>query len=461
MRRIASQPLAWMLLNAALALTLLQATGRFQAFEDPDTDSYRTMPLGSLRGALSHHRTIGYPLFLKGVRAVTGTDRSAPYFQFLIYFLAVAAFGLALRSVGFSPGATGAAACVLLWSHAVFDFTGFMHPDLLAVSGAIFAMAALIVALRPKASWGVWVGLAAAIFATVQIRPAYLFLPPLVPVLGLALALFVFRVPLTRRSGVRLFAVLTTAAAAPLLAFCGLRWLVVGDFGLVSFGGYNLIGITAQFLDEDLLPKLSPEVRPLAAAILRRREAHAQWAPPANYWDIEHRYANVIWEISIPAAKELYGDDAVQTNRAIMQLSREVIRLRPDRYLRWLAASGREGMRNLLLLFITDKGTRLALLVLLATQAIVLTRHFRTGWLPAPQPASQQRFLEVNTLLWLALGFAIPKLVLVILVETPIHRYLNGAVVFAPALMGVLAYHRFRQVFPSPARADSLSSAEE
>jgi hypothetical protein len=234
----------------------------------------------------------------------------------------------------------------------------------------------------------------------------------------------------------------------------------VGDFGLVSFGGYNIIGITAQLLDEELLPELSAEVRPLAADILRRREIHPHWEPPVNYWAMERAYAGVVWEVAIPAAKERYGDDAVQTNRAVTQLSREVILRRPERYLRWLAWSGREGMRSLLLLFITDKGTRLALLVLLILQAIVITRHWRTRWLPAPLPASEQRFLEVNTLLWLALGFATPKLLLVILVETPLHRYLNGAVVFAPALMGVLAFQRVQQIFSTPRAGDSILHRE-
>jgi hypothetical protein len=34
----------------------------------------------------------------------------------------------------------------------------------------------------------------------------------------------------------------------------------------------------------------------------------------------------------------------------------------------------------------------------------------------------------------------------VILVEAPLERYLASAVVFAPALIGVLAWHRFQQV---------------
>jgi hypothetical protein len=447
--RLARQPLFWTLLNALLALAYLKVSGRWAAWSDPDTLAYQTMPLDSLTGALSHVRTIGYPLFLAGVRALTGTDLAAPYFQFACYLLAVIAFTLALRSAGFSPGAQGAVGSVLMWSHAMFDFTGFLHPDSLAVSGAIVSMAALLVAVRPAASWAIWMGLAAAIFITCQMRPAYLFLPPLAPCLGLFLAVVVFRVPLTRGQQARLLAALAAAAGGPLLAFCGLRWFVTGHFGLVSFGGYNLIGVSGQWLDAELARELPEDVRPLAYSILTQRAAYEAWEPPDNYYACERMYNPTVWRLAIPAARELYGDDAVRLNNAVGKLARELIYLRPGRYLRWLVWSGREGMRSCLLLFITDKGTRLSLLALLAIQVVLLKRYWKSGAVPESLPSSPQRFLEVNVLVWLALAFAAAKLMLVIAVEVPTHRYLSGAMVFAPPVIALLAWRRGVQAFQS------------
>jgi hypothetical protein len=124
----------------------------------------------------------------------------------------------------------------------------------------------------------------------------------------------------------------------------------------------------------------------------------------------------------------------------------EVIALRPREYLRWLAWSGRDGLRSVLILFITDKGTRLCLLALLLMQAAVLLRHRKTDRLPAPWPPSEQRFREVNTLLWLAIGYGAPKLLLVMAVQVPNHRYLSAAMIFAPTVAAVLTWHRWVQV---------------
>jgi hypothetical protein len=446
MRRLAEQPWVWVLGNALVVLALLQVSGRLEARIEPDTPLYQSMPLDSLEAALSQVRTVGYPLFLRAVRAATGTDRAAPYFHFLVYLLAVLLFGRALRTAEFSPGARGAACCVLLWSHAVFEFTGPLLTDALGVAAAIVAMSALIFTLLHASSVIAWMGLTLAIFAAYQVRPVYQFLAPLTPCLGLGLAVFVFRLPLDWRKGLRLFALLAIAAMGPLLAFCVFRWSVVGHFGLVSFDGYNWIGVAGQLLDEDLLPALSPEVRPLAREILQRRAVYPEWAPPVNYWAMERNYNSLLYQVTVPAASDVYGGDLVQMNDRMTALAMEVIALRPREYLRWLAWSGRDGLRSVLILFITDKGTRLCLLALLLMQAAVLLRHRKTDRLPAPWPPSEQRFREVNTLLWLAIGYGAPKLLLVMAVQVPNHRYLSAAMIFAPPVAAVLTWHRWVQV---------------
>jgi hypothetical protein len=446
MRRVAEQPLTWILLNALVVLALLQASGRLAARAEPDTPLYQTMPLYPVEAALSQIRTVGYPLFLRAIRLATGTDRSVPYFHFAAYLLAVIIFGLALKAAGFSAGARGAACCVLLWSHAVFEFTGPLLSDALGVAAAMVAMSALIFTLLKATSPAAWAGLAIAVFVTYQIRPVYQFVVPLVPCLGLWLALFVFRLPWDGRKSVRLFALLAIASAGPWLAFCAFRWSVTGHFGLVSFEGYNLIGVAGQLLDEELLSELSPEARPLAQAILQRRAEYAEWEPPEDYWAMERMYNPLLYQVILPAAADLYGSNPVRINREMGALAREVISRRPARYLRWLLWSGRDGLRSVLLLFITDKGTRLCLLALLLTQTTVVFRYRKTGALPAPLPSSEQQFREVNTLLWLAIGFAAPNLLLVMAVQVPNHRYLSSAVIFAPTVAAVLAWRRWLQI---------------
>lgn len=451
------QPVAWVLGQAVLIAAFLQATGQFEARLNPDSASYREMPFGSLAAALSHTRTFVYPAFLRLVRAVAGTDLAAPYFQFAAYVAAAAGFCLALRSVGFSRPAAGAAASALLYSRVAFEQTGDVVADVLAAALAVAAVSLLLVVIERPKSAAAWAGVTAAVFLTYQTRPAYLFLVPLVPLVGFGLSAVVRRRPIRSFGCLGLSLLLAASAVLPFLAFCALRWSVVGHFGLVSFGGYNLIGISGQFLDEELAKEVSPEVRPLARRIIERRKLVEDWRPPADYWAMEAMYNPTVWTLAVPAAEELYDEDPVRINRSVTTLGRDIIRLRPGAYLRWLAWSGREGARSLLYLFVTDRATRLCLLALLGSQAWVVWRRLRSGALPPPPPASDRRFVEFNALLWLAVAFAAAKVLLVILVETPIGRYLSAAVLFAPSAFAVLTWYRLAAVF---GRAESAPSTE-
>jgi len=438
---VVSQPVVWVLIQAVLVAGVLQATGGFGPRVNPDTATYREMPLDSLAAALSHMRTFGYPVFLR----VVGGDLAATYFQFAAFALAAAGFCAALRSVGYSRGAAGFAASVLLYSRVAIAQTGDVAADVLAAAFAVVSVSLLLVVVDRPRSVLAWVGLTTAVFLTYQTRPAYLFLVPLVPLVGFLLAMLVRRRAVRSAAGlgVGLFA----ATVVPLLAFCGLRGAVVGHFGLVSFGGYNLVGITGQFLDEELVEELSPELRPLARRVIERRRLVVGWKPPADYWAMEEMYNPTVWTLTVPAAEELYGGDTVRINRTVTALGREVIRLRPALYLRWLGWAGAETVRGSLSLFAIDPGVCLCLAVFLGSEAWLLWRWFRFGtMLSAPRPESR-RFVEFGTLLWVGLAFAAAKGLLVILVEAPIGRYLTAGMIFLPSALAVLTWYRLAAVF--------------
>src|SRR5262249_28140453 len=128
--------------------------------------------------------------------------------------------------------------------------------DLLALACAIHALAALVCTAAPDASFRDWALLAVSVCASYQIRPAYLFMVGLVPVLGL-LVLGVVSPPAELGSRARVFAPrVLILALVPLLAFCSLRRAVVGEFGLVSFGGINVVGLAAQLLTPEIAREL-------------------------------------------------------------------------------------------------------------------------------------------------------------------------------------------------------------
>jgi hypothetical protein len=142
-----------------------------------------------------------------------------------------------------------------------------------------------------------------------------------------------------------LLAGLLAAATLPLLAYSLWRFEMVGDFGLVSFAGYNLSGLAVELLDAPMIDReLSEPFRPLARAILaerRRRDMTSAFGPGlrVSLRQYEDNFSRNIYRIAVPAAQRVYGPDPLACNRQLGRFSREVIGLRPGRYLLWAAAS--------------------------------------------------------------------------------------------------------------------------
>ena len=152
-----------------------------------------------------------------------------------------------------------------------------------------------------------------------------------------------------RRRHVRLAAGLLLIAAGPLLLFGALRWSLVGHFGLTSFGGYDLAGVTAPLITEDNIDRLPRADRPLAQRILERRGELGRIPVPERSpgttgelmeaWAAE--YEEAIWEVSATAAASLAGGRdpthrRVDVNRRLSSLATSMVRIEAKHYLRWV-----------------------------------------------------------------------------------------------------------------------------
>ena len=262
-------------LQAILLAAAMSASGRFAPEVVPDTRGYVEYPFDSVTTALEHYRTFGYPLFLRTVALVRPTPEGVPVAHFVLHIVCVAVFWMGLRTFIASPWSSMLAASSLLYSNVVLRYTGCIAPDAVASSCSIATIGLLLLAvLRPPSIWR-WLALAGSIFVTYQLRPAYLFLVPLVPLLGLALHWLLKEAasgPRKRSSLLPLVAV----SLLPLVLFCTVRWLIVDHFSIVSFGGNNFAGVVTRFLDRETLTKISADVRPLAEEVLRRRQVAAK-----------------------------------------------------------------------------------------------------------------------------------------------------------------------------------------
>ncbi len=440
MRSLVARPGAWLLLQAAVLLAYLVGTDQFSVQRLPDSGGYEYFPAHSLREALSQSRTVAYPLFLSAVRVPSPSLDLLPTLQLMGHALAVYLVYRGLCQTGVAPWTALVVASPLLYARTVVQFGAAVLSDLPALSLAVATSGLLLTVLARPRSWPAWVGLTLALFLTYQTRPAYLFMVGLVPLLGWLLPR-VTGAPadgLTRRG---VAAGVAAAALLPLLAFCALRWAVVGHFGLVSFGGCNTIGIAGQFLREADVESLPPDLRPLSRAMLEARaeeEAQGRWkravAPGAIDYTLMCESYNSTCQMCFGGAiLALYHgeSDLVLYNGLATRLAWALIVRHVGDYRRWLQRAFWEGC-TMMAESAADKWVFVRLFALLGL--LHAARRLRHPVAAAPAPGGDAR-VALGVMALLGVSFALTTLLLVIAVEVPLARYLDAAAAFLPSVV--------------------------
>lgn len=432
---------------------VLWTVGKLAPVSTPDTASYVEFSFGSWTEALGRYRTPGYPLFLKIVGCVMSDYSAAPFVQFLVYCLGVILFHHGLRHVCPGEWRRAAISSSLLYANVLFGYVNNLTTDTLAVAGGI-GVAGLLLECQtgPTRRWRSLIAIGLTTFVTCLIRPAYLFLVVFVPLTGMLLSMIrPGRTGFAQRDGLKALVDLAPVTLIPLLAYCLLRWCVVGQFGLVSFGGYNLVGVSGQWLDAVELSELPADLRPLAELALKRQRlvreqaSNAQAGDRMNYMTMETRYDETIWGVFQPAAEELYGADHRRINMELRRLASALVWARPKLYAIWLAKSARQAVR----LVVSDHVTNpvyLLLIVVCVLAQIASTLASSTATMARPQLQTGEAHHEGlgGVLFLLAVLYASLQLLLVILVCPPLGRMTDAAAVLLPTiLMGFLVRSRW------------------
>lgn len=456
MRAWLRSPRVWLLSQAAAVLLLAAASPDFETATNLDSRSYQsTLSPTSLEDTLQYTRTVGYPLFLRAILKLTGSYDLVAYGQLLLYLLAVIGFGIAAE-MAWSSGWVGlAAATPLFYARVIRDHGASVMPDTLAAASAVATLASLLWLLARPGSRAAWAAAGCSLLLAYQARPAYLFLLALVPVLGLLLTL--------RRRGLvawksalrQPFLGLVLVAWLPFLLWSGLRWAVAGHFGLVSFGGINLIGITGSMLSPAVVRELPQRDRPLARAFLAGRREQGLKGHGRYHFDRWVGEYNInVWTVAFKATEKLYRrpDQTmrqfwVDSNRRFTRLSFAVLRVRPGLYRRWLSDAAKTA-------FIRIGGERL---FRWALTGLALSSVLRLLWMagarwrrPGSAGATEPRRCASLDLALVAGSYLAASLLLIIAVEPPVNRYIFAAALFVPSALLAAAVELW---LPAPARA--------
>lgn len=429
---------------AALLLTAMAFTGRLNPQFSDDSEGYVTFDWSA---PFSQARTVGYPLFLAVLNVFAAKQSAVPIAHWFALVVSCIVLYWGLCRIGFRSWTAAWCAVVTLVGRGVWDLGDQVIADSLGISLAIAATGCFLAAIAAGTRSRAFVSCILLTCVAYQVRPAFLFLLPLWPLAALLPQMWVAPFP-GWKARFRTAVMFAAGTALPFVAFCSLRAALVGHFGLVSFGGANIVGVAGQFLDEGLVARLSEDVRPLANDILQKRAVMANHQAPDNFLAMEAMFNPTVWEMAVPAGKERYGDDEVALNQALTSLSHQVLSIRRKEYVRWLLWNLNHARQQLIQLTAFDKGTLIAALLFLVAHLWSLKRPVISA------AASEIEHRERHILLWLALLFAAGKTALVILVEPANDRYMTPAMVLFPAVIAVFAAQYAGAVMES--RSDPL-----
>ena len=435
MKRIVRQPLLWLIVQAVLLVAALWAAGRLHPLIHPDTATYEHVDWSSMSAVWSGIRTPGYPLFIDTAHLLAPDHRAVPALQVLAHILGAWVLFFGLRASGYGGWVALACASTFYYRDDLLRFTPDVLSDSLAASLALMAVGCFLATNARDGAWYRWICLVMLTLVTCLVRPAYLFLVPLWPLLTIVFDRLLLRRDRSWWQSLRKAALLAVGLAAPLLAVCVLRWAVVGHFGFVSFGGYNIIGITGQLLDDALARELPADKRRLADDILLARQQRPGFEPPIDFLAMERMYNVTVWEVTVPAARHLYAGDTVAVNRELRDLSYEILKRRPSGYVRWLCLNTLHAISESAKLLATNMAVLLVVALFCGVHAWQLLRGHVLLSGDGQQRGADVRFREVHLLYWTALLFWMANCSLVVLVEPAQFRYMIVGNLLLPAAL--------------------------
>jgi hypothetical protein len=414
----------------------LWAIGAFSGAVAPDTDGYfAALQSGNPWGDYRHPL---YGLVATSLGASPSQPGPIALAQGLLQALAVFCLYAGARA-----GRIGSVGALCLSLAALFSQSGLYHfrlllPESPAITALIFAFAGVLAASNSVAAfYRLLLPIAAMCGLAYLLRPSFLPAIFVIPALWCVLAI---RNSQARR--VTRTLVLFALVAAPFLVQSAYRWRAVGDFNIVSFGGYQMSALAGFMLTPDLVARLPESVQPTAASILSAREsAEAAGRLPRTplnsvrersfisavlgYFDIYARsYDDFLWgEIY-----KLRGPDEtwVAFNRRLARFSFATVIAAPVRWAAWIAgASARLVGRAI----VTNAPMLLATGILLIVAVPALARRTTLGTCAVDLPV-----VCVIALAWLAATGP-----LTVLVTFPATRYIDTSAIMLAAVPALLA----------------------
>jgi len=329
-----------------VAYSTITSSPEFQLEFSGDSRSYYEISVdGNLSQMLSFRRPPVYPLFLRAMDLVP--ESFLPNVQLLLFFAAsiVLYWGL-LQYLG-NPWVAMVGAVMPSFS-PLYDESRFYMADSLGVTMLVLTIGFLLIAVSRPKRWAGWLLLGGGVLAACLTRGAYLFLIPLVPLLSGMLILGRGGGGLSVKNIVKAFTPGMIAVLLPVFLYCGLRFVVVGQFALVPASGTNMSGIACAFIDDETVANLPENLRVFGRTMLEKRKELGLKHPfdgidSSDYYSICNslhvQYNKNILKVGWPTARLLYGDNDVAVDKNLTRICGLILLTNLDDYYLWIKSA--------------------------------------------------------------------------------------------------------------------------
>jgi hypothetical protein len=422
----------WLIISGVSAafVVTLWASGWTTPWINPDTASYLIVapyPQFYFQPRL--------PFYGWLVAALGGESsfRLVVWFQLALHILAAMMLYVSVRRLDAGKAAAMALFLAALLSQAFLIFGDSIAPETLAVSLTLVAMSATLL-VASAVHWKRYLLLAAmAGVAACLLRPIFLPLIVMLPVL------LVLAARITARAIVPLrVVVLLLASLLPLLAYMADRARHTGDFRLVAYGGFTISGMAGLMLSQDIVERSPAPDREFAGRVLAaRQQAEAAGrvlrtpvnskgersflSAAAGYFDIYARtYEDLLTEITkLRSADEAWAE----FDRRLQRFAVTTIILAPERYAAWVAGASSRLVGRVI---VTNAPFMLASFALLVALLSTLRGPGRIRNLTGST--------DVLLVVAIVAVYVLCAAPLAVLITYPTSRYIDTAAVLLPAL---------------------------
>jgi hypothetical protein len=327
---------------------ILFALGWFTPTEYPDTGIYVLSAQSANPWGESRHPLYGWWLMAMGPG-----NSAVPLVQYIFHVVAALAFYGACRFAGIERVAALALALAAILSQGLLIWGRAVLPEMLSVSLLLLAIATVVAAVQQR-----WF-LALLCLYTVALGLSYTLRPIMLPgVVVLPLLFALLSRMVTREWFLARTVLLLLFGILPFFGQSLYRLNAVGDFGLVSFGGFGISGMTVQMLTPEVVERLPEVHRPLARQMLeaKDRAVAEQIAMPLfrnsvgqrsfqttaldGFDTLARNYDEIMWGKLVPL--RLPDESWVAFNARMGAVNGAILRALPERWGLWvIGASSR------------------------------------------------------------------------------------------------------------------------